>query len=232
MIRLRRKLNNKGKRAIQLIAHSNPKLPISEQYRLIRTNILFSAVDKKLKTIMITSPEPAEGKSTTAVNLAIVLAQQGKSVLLVDTDLRKPSIHYAFHISNQYGLTSVLTKRITINIAVSETYVPHLHVLTSGPIPPNPSELLNSKAMETLIQELQDQFEYVVFDTPPVLAVTDAQVLANKCDGVVIVVASGKTQKETALKAKELLERTKSSLLGVIINGIESSNSEYYRAYH
>lgn len=229
---MRRKLNLKGKRVIQLIAHNNPKLPISEQYRLIRTNILFSSVDKQLKTIMVTSPEPAEGKSTTVANLAIVLAQQGKSVLLVDADLRKPSIHYAFHISNIYGLTSVLTKRATIGIAISESYVPHLHVLTSGPIPPNPSELLNSNAMETLIQELQVQFDYVLFDTPPVLAVTDAQVLANKCDGVVMVVASGKTQKEQALKAKELLEKAKSPLLGVVVNGIESSNSEYYRAYH
>jgi len=228
---LRRKPRNNSRRTVQLIAHSNPKLPITEQYRQIRTNIQFSSVDKKIKSIMVTSPEPGDGKSTTAVNLAIVLAQQGKSVLLVDTDLRKPTVHYAFNISNLDGLTRVLTRDISLDDAICKTYIHNLQILTCGPIPPNPSELLSSKAMDRVIEKLNVKFDIVVYDTPPVLAVTDPQILANKCDGVVLVVASGKTQKEHAKKAKELLVSAKSSLLGVVLNGVESSKQAYYKEY-
>lgn len=126
----------------------HPYLPITEQYRLIRTNILFSSVDKEIKTILITSPDPAEGKSTTSANLAIVLAQQGKNVLLVDADLRKASVHYSFNISNMNGLTNILTRMTTTSETISKTHIPNLEVLPSGPIPPNPSELLNSDTME------------------------------------------------------------------------------------
>jgi len=180
---------------------------------------------------MVTSPEPADGKSTTALNLSIVLAQQGKRVLLVDTDLRKPSIHYSFQASNIVGLTNILTKETDLEGAISNTFVPNLEILTSGDIPPNPSELLNSKAMEKLMQELENRYDYIVYDTPPVLAVTDAQIIANRCDGVVMVVASGKTHKERALKAKELLEKAKSRILGVVVNGVESKKTEYYSQY-
>ena len=226
-----RRLKNKDRKTVHLIAHSHPKLPISEQFRSIRTNIQFSSVDKEIKSIVVTSPEPSDGKSTTAANLAIVLAQQGKHVLLVDTDLRKPSVHYTFNVSNMDGLTSVLTKGITLSEGISKTKVPNLDILTSGPIPPNPSELLDSKAMETMTEELKSMFDYIVFDTPPVLAVTDPQIMANKCDGIVMVVASGKTKKDRAVKAKELMEKAKSQFLGVIVNGVESKKSEYYRQY-
>jgi capsular exopolysaccharide synthesis family protein len=228
---LSRRLKYKDRKTVPLIAHSHPKLPISEQYRSIRTNIQFSSVDKKIKSIIVTSPEPSDGKSTTAANLAIVLAQQGKHVLLVDTDLRKPSVHYTFNVSNMEGLTSVLTKRITLYEGITKTKIPHLDILTSGPIPPNPSELLDSKAMETMIEELKNRFDYIVFDTPPVLAVTDPQIMASKCDGIVMVVASGKTKKDRALKAKELLEKAQSQFLGVVVNGVESTNNEYYSKY-
>lgn len=219
------------KSAVPLIAHRNPKLPITEQYRLIRTNIQFSSVDKNMKTIVITSPEPSDGKSTTAANLAIVLAQQGKPVLLVDADLRKPTVHFAFNASNINGLTSILAKRISFDDAIVKTFVPNLSILTSGTIPPNPSELLASNAMETLVDELTPMFEYIIFDTPPILAVADAQIIANKCDGAVMVVASGKTQKDRAIKAKELLEKAKAKLLGVVINGVESKKKDYYHQY-
>ena len=188
-------------------------------------------MDKEIKSIVVTSPEPSDGKSTTAANLAIVLAQQGKHVLLVDTDLRKPSVHYTFNVSNMEGLTSVLTKGITLYEGITKTKIPNLDILTSGPIPPNPSELLDSKAMETMIEELKNRFDYIVFDTPPVLAVTDPQIMASKCDGIVMVVASGKTKKDRAVKAKELLEKAKSHFLGVIVNGVESKKNEYYRHY-
>lgn len=180
---------------------------------------------------MITSPEPADGKSTTALNLSIVLAQQGKKVLLVDADLRKPSIHYSFQVSNITGLTNVLTKETDLEGAISTTYIPNLEILTCGDIPPNPSELLNSKAMEKLMKKLEEMYDYVVYDSPPVLAVTDAQIIANRCNGVVLVIASGKTHKERALRAKELLAKAKSKILGVVINGVDSKKTEFYSQY-
>jgi capsular exopolysaccharide synthesis family protein len=228
---LKAKDNNKSKGAIPLIAHFNPKGGISEQYRLIRSNILFSSVDNKITTIMITSPEPSDGKSTTASNLSVVLAQQGNRVLLVDADLRKPSIHFAFQTSNILGLTSILTKESDLEGTLIKTFIPNLEILTSGPIPPNPSELLNSRAMEKLMHDLSTKFDYVVFDTPPVISVTDAQIIGNKCDGVVLVVASGKTHKDRALQAKELLEKAKSRILGIVVNGVDSKSSEYYSQY-
>ncbi|TKH02926.1 CpsD/CapB family tyrosine-protein kinase [Peribacillus simplex] len=223
-------LRSKDENQVNLIAQTNPKSPITEQYRLIRTNIQFSSVDKEIKTIVVTSAEPNDGKSTTAANLAIVLAQEEKKVLIVDADLRKPSVHYAFNLSNIHGLTSVLTKKMDLKKAILKTNVSNLDILTSGPIPPNPSELLNSKAIETAIKELKGIYDYIIFDTPPVLVVTDSQIVANKCDGVIMVVASGKTNKQSAVKAKELLEKTNTALLGVVLNGIKSDTSNYY--YH
>jgi capsular exopolysaccharide synthesis family protein len=228
---LSRTLKNKNKGIVPLIAHNNPKSPITEQYRLIRSNIHFSSVDKQIKSIVVTSPEPSDGKTTTAANLAIVLAQQGKKVILVEADLRKPSVHYVFNASNLDGLTTVLTKEISLEMAISRTQIPNLDILTSGPIPPNPSELLGSIAMEMVMEELNDSYEYIVFDTPPILAVIDSQVLSNKCDGVVIVVASGKTQRDRAVKAIDLLEKAKSHLLGVVVNGVNAKKNGYYGEY-
>ena len=226
-----RKSNRKDKRKIHLITHYNPKSPITEQYRLIRNNLQFSSVDKEIKSVVITSPEPSDGKSTIATNLAIVLAQQGKQVLLVDTDLRKPSVHYSFNASNLDGITSVLTKKISLNQAIFNTSIPNLDILTSGPIPPNPSEMLDSKAMVTLMKEVETVYDYVVYDTPPLLVVTDAQIMANKCDGVVLVVASGKTKKDRAIRAKQLIEKANSYLLGVVVNGVESKKRNDYGHY-
>ncbi|WP_285765483.1 CpsD/CapB family tyrosine-protein kinase [Peribacillus sp. SI8-4] len=221
-------MRSKTKKQVNLIAQHSPKSPITEQYRLIRTNIQFSSVDEDIQTIVVTSAEPNDGKSTTSANLAIVLAQEEKKVLLVDADLRKPSVHYAFGLSNIQGLTSVLTKKMSIGEAVLKTDVPHLDILTSGPIPPNPSELLNSRAIKTTIRELKEIYDYIIFDTPPVLVVPDSQIVANKCDGVIMVVSSGKTNKQSAVKAKELLAKTNTSLLGVVLNGVETDNSNYY----
>lgn len=221
-------LRSKDEKQVNLIAQTNPKSPITEQYRLIRTNIQFSSVDKEIKTIMVTSAEPNDGKSTTAANLAIVLAQEEKKVLLVDADLRKPSVHYAFNLSNIHGLTSVLSKKIELRKTILNSNVLNLDILTSGPIPPNPSELLNSNAIETAIDELKKIYDYIIFDTPPVLIVPDSQIVANKCDGVIMVVASNKTNKQSAIKAKGLLEKANTALLGVVLNGMESDTSNYY----
>ncbi|MBN3553996.1 CpsD/CapB family tyrosine-protein kinase [Fictibacillus nanhaiensis] len=214
-----------------LISHINPKSPISEQYRTIRTNIQFASVDKEFKTLMVTSAGPGEGKSTTAANLAVVLAQQGKRVLLIDGDLRKPTVHYTFKVSNIYGVTNVLARQKSLHETAVMTKVPDLDVLPSGPVPPNPSELLASKSMNQLIEEASALYDYVLFDTPPVLAVTDGQVLSNKVDGVLLVISSGKTEIEGAVKAKEMLEHAQARLLGTVLNGKEFKKDNYYYYY-
>ena len=214
-----------------LITMVDPKSPISEQYRTIRTNIQYSTVDKNVKTLMVTSSGPGEGKSTTVANLAVTFAQQGKKVLLVDADMRKPTVHYTFNQTNTFGMTSVLTKQVSLEEAISETSVENLYVLTSGPIPPNPSELLSSKSMEQIFQTSENLFDIVLFDTPPLLAVTDAQILANRCDGTVLVVYSGKTEKDQLLKAKELLDSAQSKLLGVVVNNKKIQDTNYYYYY-
>ncbi|KQL54044.1 capsular biosynthesis protein [Heyndrickxia shackletonii] len=231
MRQLLRKHKNIVKDEIKLITYYQPQSYITEQYRLLKNNIQFSSVDKEIKTIVVTSPEPADGKTTTSANLSIVLAQQGKRVILVDSDLRKPSVHYSFNISNLHGLTNVLTREISLENAILKTHIHNLEVLTSGPIPPNPSELLESKAMELLIYQLHSGFDYVVFDTPPILAVSDSQILANKCDGVIMVVSSGKTRKDAALKSKNILLQANARLIGVVMNGIEQKRREDYYQY-
>ena len=217
--------------ARKLIAKLNPKSPVSEQYRTIRTNIQFSAVDEEIRTLMITSSGPGEGKSTTTSNLAIVFAQQGKRVLLVDADMRKPTVHYTFGMTNAIGLTNVLTRQMDMKEAVKTTDLPSLDVLTSGPIPPNPSELLNSRGMKKLFEDAKEDYDTIIFDTPPVLAVTDAQILANQCDGTILVVASGKTEIESAQKTKDLLGAAKAKLLGVVLNHKKMENNDYYYYY-
>ncbi|WP_409306095.1 CpsD/CapB family tyrosine-protein kinase [Peribacillus sp. SCS-155] len=215
----------------KLITRLNPKSPISEQFRTIRTNIQFSSIDNDLQTLLVTSAGPGEGKSTTASNLAVVFAQQGKHVLLVDTDLRKPTTHYTFNITNTFGLTNVLTKQMELTDAVNQTEENNLYILTSGPIPPNPAELLGSKAMEQFIEKAKMEFDLIIFDTPPVMAVADAQILSNSCDGTVLVVSSGKTEKESILKAKELLSTANGKLLGVVLNNKKTQDNNYYYYY-
>jgi len=227
---LSRKLKDKNVQR-SLVAHINPKSYVTEQYRLIRTNILFASVDKEIKSIAVTSSLPSEGKSTTAANLAIVMAQQNKSVLLVDADLRKPVINYTFNVSNIEGLTSVLTKQKKLEQVILKTSISNLNILTSGPIPPNPSELLNSDAMKKVINEMKNKFDYIIFDTPPALSVSDASILANECDGSVMVILSGKTKKEQALKTKTLIEKSNSHLLGVVLNEHGTGSTSSYYSY-
>ena len=223
------KVNNERRRLITL---TNPKSPVSESYRTLRTNIQFASVDEQLNTIMVTSTGPSEGKSTTIANLAIVTAQGEKRTLLVDADLRKPTVHHSFELQNRKGLTTFLAGQDQLKDIVQETAMPNLHVVTSGPIPPNPAELLASKAMERFIAEAASTYEQVLFDSPPVIAVTDAQILASKLDGVILVVDSGNTNKDVAVKAKTLLTNVKARLLGVVLNNKKMQGDSYYYYYY
>ncbi|MFF2447147.1 CpsD/CapB family tyrosine-protein kinase [Neobacillus sp. NPDC058068] len=231
MARKQKKTQTSKDPSRKLITAIAPKSPISEQYRTIRTNIQYSAIDEEIRTIMVTSSGPAEGKSTTAANLAVTFAQLGKKVLLVDADLRKPTVHHTFGEDNRFGFTTVLTKQKTLEKTVNETEEQDLYVLTSGPVPPNPAELLSSKSMEQFMEEAKAQFDYVILDTPPLLAVADPQILANQCDGSILVVFSEKTEIEQAKKAKELLDHAQSKLLGVVLNHKEIKNNDYYYYY-
>ncbi|REJ08774.1 CpsD/CapB family tyrosine-protein kinase [Halobacillus trueperi] len=218
-------------RARNIIANENPKSPIAEQFRTIRTNLQFTTVDSELETMLVTSASPSEGKSITTANTATVFAQQGKKTLLIDADLRKPTVHYTFRVSNTSGLSNYLVGKQRVTELVRETDVDNLDVITCGPIPPNPSELLGSNKMKQFIEEAKKTYDMIVFDTPPVLAVTDSQVLSNFVDGVLLVVRSKQTEKEAAVKAKETLEQAKANILGVVLNDQDLKSSNYYYYY-
>ncbi|NIK11804.1 CpsD/CapB family tyrosine-protein kinase [Alkalibacillus almallahensis] len=213
-----------------LITHEQPKSPISEQFRTLRTNLQFSAVDQDLKSLIVTSSHPAEGKSLTAANLAVTFAQQGKKVLLVDSDMRKPSTHFTFRINNTMGLSNVLVGDFCLETVVQDSKVDNLDVLTCGPVPPNPAELIGSKAFAQLVEHAKKLYDMVIFDTPPVLAVTDSQVLSQYVDGVLLVVRSKVTDKNESVRAKNLLEQTHANMLGVVLNdrSIEKNSFYYY----
>ncbi|WP_082304914.1 CpsD/CapB family tyrosine-protein kinase [Planococcus glaciei] len=218
--------------ARKLIAFTTPRSFVAEQFRTLRTNITFSSPDTDIRTMVVTSAAPSEGKSTTSANLAVVYAQEGKRVLLIDGDMRKPTTHYTFHMGNTVGLSSILTRQATAEEAIRPTSVERLELLTSGPIPPNPAELLSSQSMDALIQHLKGIYDLVIFDAPPVLSVTDAQILANKCDGTILVVSSGNTEKEQAAKAKEAIAASNSKIIGAVLNNFElPKDSNYYQYY-
>lgn len=226
----RNKTTSRSKR--HLIAKKDPKSPITEQYRTIRSNIQYASVDQAIRSIVVTSTAPMEGKSTTTANLAVVFAQQGKKTLLIDADLRKPTAHYTFQLPNTFGLTSVLTKQAELMDAVHMTDVENLFVLTSGPIPPNPAELLASVSMEYLLKEAYNLYDFILFDTPPVLTVTDAQVLANLADGSILVTSSGTTDRDGAIKAKEILTSAQAKLLGAVLNNKKADKDTHYYYYY
>ncbi|GAB3805712.1 CpsD/CapB family tyrosine-protein kinase [Virgibacillus kimchii] len=214
-----------------VIAKTNPKSPISEQFRTVRTNLQFAAIDDELRSMIITSSGPGEGKSVTAANLAVVYAQQGKKVLLVDADLRKPTVHYTFRLDNLRGLSNILVGENTLEETAHETDVENLDVISCGPIPPNPSELLASRKMQQFLSDALVTYDLVLFDTPPVLAVADAQIMANIVDGSLLVIRSKSTEYEAALKAKDALEPAKAKLLGTVLNDREKKQANYYYYY-
>lgn len=214
-----------------LITVANPRSPISEAYRTLRTNLEFSSLDKAIRSMVVTSAAPEEGKSTTLANLAVTTAQAGKKVILVDCDLRRPSLHQIFNARAAPGFTDMMRDDTLMGKPpLQDTSVANLRLLASGTIPPNPSELLASRRMGEVIAALQQLADVVLFDAPPIVAVTDAAVLASKVDAVLLVVSAGKTKREHAKKAKALLEKVNAHLIGTVLNNVkgEASLYQYY----
>lgn len=207
-----------------------PKSIASEAYRSIRTNIQYSSLDNEIRSMVVTSAEPGEGKTTTVCNLAFAFAQSEKKTIIIDCDLRKPSIHKAFRLSNLIGLSDVLVGNIELDEAVNN-YSDNLRILTSGKIPPNPSEMLDSKAMELLLEIIKSKYNVIIIDSPPIQAVTDAQILATKVDGVILVVKAESTNRNSVLQAKDLLNKVRGNILGVILNKVENIKGKYYYYY-
>lgn len=212
------------------IVEKEPKSIAAESYRTLRTNIQYSSFDKEYKVIVITSSEPGEGKSTTAGNLALCMAQGDKKVILVDCDLRRPSIHKKFKVSNLAGLSDVIIGKSDLS-KVMHRYNKNLVLLTSGKIPPNPSEMLSSKSMENLLEKLRENFDYVILDTPPVQAVTDSQILSTKADGTILVVRAERTKKESVNNAINLLKKVNANIIGTVLNGTDLSRNKYQYYY-
>ena len=213
--------------SLNIITHTNRKSPVSEAYRTLRTNIQFSSIDKKVKTIVVTSADMSEGKTTTVANLAETFAQAGNRVIVIDADLRRPRVHKLFDLENKQGLTNVLAGQVELKQIISVAGS-DVHVMTSGPIPPNPSELLGSEKMKELVCVLSEHYDMVLFDAPPVNVVTDAVVLSTFVDGVVLAVASGRTDIEGGKRAMKSLQAVNANLLGAVMTMIPVSKKGYY----
>jgi capsular exopolysaccharide synthesis family protein len=204
-----------------LITISEPRSAISEAYRTLRTNLDFASLDSALKTLAVTSAGVGEGKSSTLANLAVISAQTGRKVIVVDADLRRPTIHQLFGLKNDTGLTTaMMSGTAQATPPLQATSVEGLSVLTSGPLPPNPAELMGSRRMDEIIAYLAEEADQVFFDTPPVVAVTDAAVLATKVDGVLLVISAGKTRREYARLAVQRLQQINARLVGTVLTNV------------
>lgn len=212
----------------KLVVRTNPHSVITEQYRTIRTNINFSMPGPDTQTILFTSASKEEGKSTTSCNMAITFAEAGKRVLLIDADMRRPTLHHTFQMSNKVGLSNLLLKKGRLQDSVRQSGVGGLDLLMCGQIPSNPAELLSSPTLDTLIDEMKEKYDLIIFDSPPLLSVTDSKILANKCDATVLVVNTGKSEKESITKARDALVTAKAFIMGVVMNNYEISKDTYY----
>ena len=218
---------------LEFMSAKRPHSTITESYRSLRTSIVFTAVEHRRKTILFTSSGPQEGKTTSAINLATVMAQSGEKTILLDADLRQPKIEKNFKIESKHGMTEVLAGTEDLESAIRHTDIDNLHIITCGAIPPNPSELLGSKKMDELLRKLADRYDRIIIDTPPVLAVTDAVVLGGKVDGVIVVVRFGETNRNAVLKTKEILETVpNTNIIGAVLNMVEAMKSGGYHYYY
>jgi capsular exopolysaccharide synthesis family protein len=237
--RNRKMTNQSARQGVALITDYDPLGRVSEEYRTLRTNISFSKADGALKTIALTSDAPTEGKSTVAANLAVTFANQELKTILVDLDMRRPTVHATFGIQNANGLVNLLTDAGDDLEAQLPSYckpsgIENLEVLTSGPTPPNPSELLSSDRMAKLLAALSKHYDRIVLDTPPVVSVTDAQIIASHADATILVVPYGIAQKAAVVAAKSLLQKVNANIIGVVINRVPAQNhaSYYYDGYY
>jgi non-specific protein-tyrosine kinase len=223
-----------GKEAAdKLVTLAAPRAPISEAFRVLRTNLGFSAIDSGLRSMLITSSSPGEGKSTVVGNLGVVMAQTGKRVIVVDADLRLPTQHKVFGTPNNQGLTTALLDTETpVSQHLQNTRVPGLRIMTSGPLPPNPAELLNSQRMIHIIEELKQECDLVIFDTPPILTVTDAAILGRQVDGCTLVAEVGKTNRSAVIRAIEGLLKADANVFGVVLNKLQLKRMGYYDYYY
>jgi capsular exopolysaccharide synthesis family protein len=215
-----------GRRAVEdaghrLVTHLDPRSPVGEAYRSLRTNLAFARAHEPLKTILLSSPGPSDGKSTTVANLAITFAQQGQRTLLIDADLRRAVLDKLFTVPREPGLTDVLVGRAPLQQVVSETVIHNLHVMGSGPFPPNPSELLGSQSMREVLREAREHYDVVLLDSPPLLAVTDAAVLSTMVDGAILVVRTGATPRTSVRRAVSQLETVHGRLIGTVLNDVD-----------
>ncbi len=218
----------------QLITFKHPRSPISEAYRVLRTNLRFSGIENPTGALVVTSAGPGEGKTTTAANLAVTMAQGGRRVVLVDTDLRRPMIHKLFGFANSAGLSSLfLDDAPPLDSILQPTGVPTLRVITSGPLPPNPAEMLDSPLMKKILQELRAQSDMVILDSPPVLAVADACILGARCSGAMLVVDAGRTRSDATKRALATLKQTNTKVFGIVLNKLSTRRaSGYYHYYY
>lgn len=212
--------------------HDNPKSQVAESCRSIRTNLLFMSADHPAKRILVTSPSPQEGKTTFAVNLAIVMAQSGSKVLLVDTDMRRPRIHKSFDIRPRTGISTLTLGESTREESVIRTRIPNLDILTCGPIPPNPSELIHTDRFAAVVDELSNHYDRVIFDSPPVAVVTDAAILSKMVDGTVLIIKSLQTTKDSAKHAVGVLSDIGANILGAVLNDLDLTNRKYGQHYY
>lgn len=215
---------------LNLITYRDPKSAIGEAYRVLRTNIQFANLDKDIKTMVVTSSSPTEGKTTITSNLGITMARGGKKVLLIDGDLRRPRLHKVFSINNNIGLTH-LVMGVNLSDVVYNIDSIGVDLITSGPLPPNPSELLGSKKIKYFLDECKERYDIILVDSPPVGVVTDGAILSAICDGTILVVAANQTSIDDSQKAKDALNKVKANIIGVVLNKVKISRRDYRNYY-
>ena len=216
----------------ELITNTSPKSAMAEAYRTLRTNLGFASMDQSCRSILVSSSDPLDGKSTIISNLAVVMAQAGNKVILVDCDLRKPVQHKIFKVDNIRGVTNCIMQKLDVEEVAHKGLIENLTVLTSGPIPPNPAEILSSERTRSLWKTLLEKYDYVFIDAPPVLAVTDASILSTQVDGVILVVRSATTRIDLAREAKNQFAKANARLIGVVLNQVKMDANDYYQYYY
>jgi capsular exopolysaccharide synthesis family protein len=230
---MRMKGGRRRRQTYQLSTLFDPRSPAAEAYRALRTNIEFASIDGPIRTLLVTSAVPSEGKTVTAANLAVVFAQAGRRTLLIDADLRQPDVNKLFELPNEAGLTTLLrSEDVAVDSAVHRTDQENLAVLTSGPLPPNPVELLGSQRMKALCQSLQREYDLLIFDSPPLGIFTDAVVLSSFLEGTVLVVDAGRTRRAPVANAHDALGKSGANVLGVVLNGrTKRAYPDHHRYY-